>query len=102
MGEWQKIETAPKDGTKVDLWAKCWRAYNDSWEYQRFPDCWWYVPGHEANRRPHWQGLGDGWCPTHWQPLPEPPEVEPCSRCHGTRGLPCPVCLGAGEVVKRG
>src|SRR5262245_27954087 len=32
---WQPIETAPKDGTKVDIWAKCWRPHYDDFIYIR-------------------------------------------------------------------
>jgi hypothetical protein len=65
--EWQPIETAPKDGTVIDLWIPGW---------ERFADC-------------HWSKIEPaGWTsdfgdvvlectgntePTHWMPLPEPP-----------------------------
>lgn len=69
MTQWQPIESAPKDGTKVDLWT-----FNG----ERWCDCWWHK-GQEA-----W--ASDWSCqsergfvirygqPTHWMPLPAPPE----------------------------
>lgn len=66
MTEWQPIETAPKDGTTVDLWCVAGfgaaeRApgmeYRDgSWEHE--------LAGDELN---------EGWTPAHWRPLPPPP-----------------------------
>lgn len=71
MSEWQPIETAPKDGTEILVWAK---------EGRR---CARWVPG---NHR-HKQGWAD-WIedadedylseivylhPTDWMPLPDPP-----------------------------
>lgn len=41
MAEWQPIDTAPKDGTLLDLWAKCWRSELDDFTHRRFTDCWW-------------------------------------------------------------
>lgn len=67
-GGWQPIETAPKNGTEVLV---C-RAYEDETVYAVA-----HYEGHE------WRDMGDiGWGgmtgddnqPTHWQPLPEPPE----------------------------
>ncbi len=65
MSEWQPIETAPKDGTRV-LAARKWK--KGQWVY----------------RIAHWadRGLGNWvsdpgeWLvqPTHWQPLPPAPE----------------------------
>lgn len=72
---WQPIETAPKDGTAVDVWCNgC-----------RYPDA-------EFRFEVEWDEDGgeQGWChnlsdyetvrwwlidpqPTHWMPLPEPP-----------------------------
>ena len=63
--KWQPIETAPKDGTEIltvkhgvmviNNWHRCWMTrkgqelvYND-WQWQSKP--------------------------THWMPLPDPPEV---------------------------
>lgn len=63
---WQPIETAPKDRTTVDLWAKCWDSDTDTFEWQRFCDCRWSGDG--------WYGLAAGFFATHWQPLPAPPE----------------------------
>lgn len=58
-GGWKTIETAPKDGTPVDLW----------------------VPPH-GRITEQWYDKDDGWfslpdCqPTHWMPLPPPPELQ--------------------------
>lgn len=71
--EWQPIETAPKDGTHIDLWAKCWRAEADDFIYARFPSCKWAEWTGCTNRAPCWTGLDNGWRATHWMPLPEPP-----------------------------
>lgn len=71
MSEWQPIETAPKDGTHILL----------AWSYKngtppRVSECFW------RNDMPFSQD-GVWWCfhgrmfaePTHWQPLPTPPEA---------------------------
>ena len=57
---WQPMETAPKDGTTVDLWSIDTRL-PDAW----FEDGKWKVGGE----------LGDYVVPnpTHWMPLPAPP-----------------------------
>jgi hypothetical protein len=48
--EWQPIETAPRDGTRVLLWDGGPEAYIGYWS-------------------------GDSWIsyPSHWMPLPDPP-----------------------------
>ena len=62
MSEWQPIETAPRDGTMMLVWAKEWscpvlmtREGRDGIEY-------WLIGDTD----------GDGF-PTHWMPLPELP-----------------------------
>lgn len=75
---WQPIETAPKDGTVIDLWvngrrrACCyWDAFDydepddecDGWR-QSYAEC---VPGLGGFE------LGENEKPTHWMPLPNPP-----------------------------
>ena len=62
MMEWQPIETAPKDGTRIivadarNVWC------NVSWEkMKRAPDRWAAVFGPIPIE------------PTHWMPLPPPP-----------------------------
>ena len=73
---WQPIATAPTDGTRVDLWAKHWLAYNDSFVWQRFSNCYWTDSKYIDNAKPHWVNIDTGWCPTHWMPLPDPPPVD--------------------------
>lgn len=68
---WQTMDTAPKDGTVVDLWV----------DGERRADCYWRI-GEDFGESE------DGWCqmyaeasssfavlgvPTHWMPLPEDP-----------------------------
>ena len=84
MSEWQPIETAPRDGTVIDLWA----------EGFRFADCMWGKPEHccgEAGWHcdSEWHGQEPGWVvtadnaflwtdyePPHWMPLPAPPAAK--------------------------
>jgi len=72
--EWQPIETAPRDGTVIDLWTRRGTFYQDRWK--RYADMWF------AKGLGQWRnGRGDVFInegiPTHWMPLPNPPEVQP-------------------------
>ncbi len=64
---WQPIETAPKDGTKlqgwnVDGWIPRIRFHSDrtGWQYAE-GNTWWTFSEYRQ--------------PTHWQPLPQPPTL---------------------------
>jgi len=75
--KWLPIDTAPKDGTHVDLWytpahgcvsrphrvSDCWYYDGKWWEYAEHED-----GGDGYNRR---EVLGA----THWMKIPDPPEV---------------------------
>lgn len=65
---WQPIETAPKDGTRILGWSSgdgvCIVAFGDTPRRTR-----WYE-NHPLGRLPIKQ-------PTHWMPLPAPPEDAP-------------------------
>lgn len=81
---WQPIETAPKDGTRIDLW--CRRSWNPPVEFERRTSVYWcrthqrfraegefhYVE-ETFNPRPGERYL----IPTHWRPLPAPPALIP-------------------------
>lgn len=64
--EWQPIETAPKDGTNVDLYGT-YKGYK-----YRITDCR-FIP-----LEGYWFAvnsmMGNGFVPTHWHPLPQPPK----------------------------
>lgn len=80
---WRGIESAPKDGTEIDVWVGgefprrfanvSWREPNDSE---------WWVHGGDTIETPDatWHDcfgpFGKEDQPTHWQPLPTPPETE--------------------------
>ena len=70
MGEWRPIETAPKDGSWVDLWAY----FPEHDLAKRVPSAKW---DREVNnwRYSYWHFGQYKYPPTitHWQPIPAPP-----------------------------
>lgn len=87
---WRPIETAPKDGTVIDLWLK----WSDG-KGERIPDGYWSEEGFDfgpgrCDGLPGWgaENMGYDGCPgyaddpadgdhiTHWMPLPAPPQNE--------------------------
>jgi hypothetical protein len=82
---WRPIETAPRDGTIIDLWSA------DEFG-GRIPDCYWGFPEHTCGEAGHhcdsdWHSLSEGWVHstfnvrlddsiTHWMPLPAPPKED--------------------------
>lgn len=69
-GGWRPIETAPKDGTKVQLWLRA--------PYSRCVTAQWFEPwgnwqdGGFPSDLDEFSGIGSS-VPTHWRPLPAPP-----------------------------
>lgn len=84
MSSWQPIETAPKDGTVIDVWEFChdpkwrpnpdehgmhngWRLTNVKW----LDDTW---KEYDADW-PRWVPCSNEYYTiSHWMPLPGPPE----------------------------
>lgn len=71
--QWQPIETAPKDGTRILVWlgapwsnaqAVRWFESWQNWQTEDFPD-----------EYDEYCGIGSE-LPTHWMPLPHPPTTE--------------------------
>ena len=60
--EWQPIETAPKDGTDILTYAKFGGISVRYW-------------GEGDDEGMAWQPRIRGCFPTHWMPLPNPPEA---------------------------
>lgn len=70
VGSWQPIETAPRDGTFVDLWAH----FPEFGSERRVPNAlWmdgeWFLGQFFASQYQHPPRI------THWMPLPIPPKV---------------------------
>lgn len=53
--QWQPIETAPRDGTEILGYREGLGTWIVNWD-------------------PDEQDFSPGWTPTHWMPLPEPPD----------------------------
>jgi hypothetical protein len=73
---WQDISSAPKDGTRILVWTIHGDVELSDWFVVKSIN---YVPveGTEFFRRVETEREG-GWnsnTPTHWQPLPDPPEA---------------------------
>lgn len=71
--EWQPIETAPKDGARVDLWGKNMLRWDRGGE-RIVNVAWGKVTDWMGTERYDWMhGRGEDFKPTHWMPLPPPP-----------------------------
>lgn len=60
--QWRPIETAPKDGTRIIVY----RALEPGYEHE--------LIGFDMWRNGNWYRSRRAMRPTHWQPLPPPPE----------------------------
>lgn len=74
MTDWQPIETAPLDGTVVDVWGDGRRWANLNWNDGNWRHSYWSL-GRPANAsKVHLRSnVYPSLNPTHWMPLPEPP-----------------------------
>ena len=82
MGDWRPIETAPMDGTKIDVWEYChnpeWRPKEHGFENgHRIVDvewkdgCW---QEYNLDRSEWWKINNQHYTVSHWMPTPEPPK----------------------------
>lgn len=84
MNNWQPIETAPRDGTLIDLWII--NQDNDNFRitdayWNKYDNAWWapyknYGEGGKAETSYKNTKTGNEMFEkaTHWMPLPEPPQ----------------------------
>lgn len=63
---WQPIETAPKDGTQIII-AVAGDEYEPGWAWWSALRRAWFIPNTSIAYQME---------PTHWMPLPPPPEVK--------------------------
>ena len=87
--EWRPIESAPRDGTRVFLWLPEITDYQRPRRIESFWMCGYWAnkygngPAYNVNARPDKKfggALAAQWeeiKPTHWMPLPAPPEAKP-------------------------
>lgn len=70
---WQPIETAPKDGTDI-LVCVTHNLPDDEWETIQWVD---WRRGDDVVWPRYWERIDIPFPPTHWMPLPEPPDAHP-------------------------
>lgn len=75
--QWQPIETAPKDGTRVLLYANLRRASLSGHDLDKDYGYWIVLGSWEAEYGLWVDGSQCNPLPTHWMPLPEPPQEQP-------------------------
>lgn len=77
LNGWQPIDSAPKDGSKIDLWVRIRPSKMDEPEtFERFPGAWWDADRNDwklGHLRWHAKFYADAHIPVLWMPLPTPP-----------------------------
>ena len=71
MSEWKPIESAPRDGTKIDLWVRRKRIPDAFW-VENDDGTGWAVEESDWHTGEAYHEFIDG-RPSHFTPLPEPP-----------------------------
>lgn len=69
MSEWLPIDTAPKDGTKIDVWQRDLRYTNAFWSGTE--ECW-CIDGPHGPEEP--TPLAIAPAVSHWMPVPKDPK----------------------------
>jgi hypothetical protein len=67
-GQWMPIETAPKDGTHIIVSRPCYPG-------MILPECGYDYWGKDYWGRGAWMKSNQHCQPTHYMPLPEPPQI---------------------------
>ncbi|MDP3273432.1 MAG: hypothetical protein U1D69_12155 [Polynucleobacter sp.] len=72
MSEWKPIESAPMDGSDIDLWCNHRRITDCYWKPSANEGAGWYrhVGNHEYTGMPIEEKVIGA---IHWMPIPEPP-----------------------------
>jgi hypothetical protein len=74
---WRDIESAPRDGTAIDLWGLEFGAgFMLTPKPQRFCDAKYVPPSEQWNRGCWWHPNYGNVEPTHWMPAPQPPNPD--------------------------
>lgn len=72
--DWQPIESAPKDGTRVLLWPGCWPAHwCESIHYKDERPAGWLILGQDDPWYTIWRSSGEV---THWAQVPSGPPLD--------------------------
>lgn len=76
MNGWEPIESAPKNGARIDLWA----VHAETGDGYRVSDCWWHK-AQEIWKTYNHNGAGynllKNKTPTYWRKCPGPPVDTP-------------------------
>lgn len=69
------MDSAPKNGSSFDVWAKCWLSSTDTFIHRRMIDCRYDRPFDSSfdSAKTELRGIEKGWVATHWMPLPAAP-----------------------------